>query len=277
MKTTEIFVEQVLIGFLVLLIPGLMWWDAFARAWNTAGNRLFTGAALAGAAYLLGIAYDRVADTLLEDIDQHFRLAYALKRGRIAATGALREDPFPESELRMALLHEGKSAAVDAAEYLRSRIRLTRAFATLIPGVTLAMTLMLLHGALSTGLWLLGAVAIPVAYLGAWLAQTRGWRGYKPPKTYELPAVAAYTDRVRRLGPRSELLFATQEPCLWGWVLLTAVAILLALATGHRDLVALALGGALLTYVVGWCWWRIGVTFFALIDNYGRFAPKAAG
>ena len=83
--------------------------------------------------------------------------------------------------------------------------------------------------------------------------------------------------KVRRLGPRSELLFATQEPCLWGWVLLTAVAILLAQLSDRRDLVALALGGAFLTYVVGWCWWRIEVTFFALIDNYGRFAPKAAG
>ena len=82
MRTPEIFVEQVLIGFLVLLIPGLIWWDRFAPAWVAPSDKLFTGAALAGAAYLLGIVYDRVTDTLLEDVDQHFRLASETRGAR---------------------------------------------------------------------------------------------------------------------------------------------------------------------------------------------------
>jgi hypothetical protein len=276
MKTTEIFVEQVLIGFLVLLIPGLLWWDTLAPAWNTGTNKLFTGAALAGAAYLIGIAYDRVADTLLEDLDQHFRLAYALKPSGPARGGSQQEDPFPESKLRMALLHEGKAAAVDSAEYLRSRIRLTRALATLIPGMAVVTLLMLLRGRISPGLWLFGAVSIPVTYLGSWLAQSRGWRGYKPPKTYDANGVTTYRKLVDRLGTRANLWFALRVPTIWAWGLLTTIAILLGVAGHSLGFVGLAFAGALMTYVVGWCWWRITVTFFALIDNYSRFAPRAA-
>lgn len=69
MKTTEIFVEQVLIGLLVLAIGGLPYWKwcEVCKAWDDLGK----GVLLIAVAYLLGIIFDRYADTLLSRVEQY--------------------------------------------------------------------------------------------------------------------------------------------------------------------------------------------------------------
>jgi hypothetical protein len=78
MKTTEVFVEQVIIGVLLLFTSALLISeDLFSSVVN-----LDLGGAiiLLGGVYLLGIVYDRFADTLLQDLEQHHRLRFAFKR-----------------------------------------------------------------------------------------------------------------------------------------------------------------------------------------------------
>ena len=63
MRTTEIFVEQVIVGLLVLAagaLPLVNWKDINLSATNLAAS---VGILLI--AYLLGIVFDRFADTLL--------------------------------------------------------------------------------------------------------------------------------------------------------------------------------------------------------------------
>ena len=92
MKTTELFVEQVLIGFMVLLVGALVFWgDVYAFALKRSDKSLdliVTGGILIGTAYLIGMVYDRIADTLLQDIEAQGRLQFALgpfklKNGKI--------------------------------------------------------------------------------------------------------------------------------------------------------------------------------------------------
>src|SRR5262245_27577532 len=135
MKTTELFVEQVIIGFLVLLIATL----PFANRLIVEGPKIAdnmkpygnTGAvavasAIIIAAYLVGILCDRCLDTLLQDVEQHNRLTLAMTRRDhlLSNPGTESVDLHPEQVFRIAIL--GSAGALEYAAYLRSRIRLTR-------------------------------------------------------------------------------------------------------------------------------------------------------
>lgn len=144
MKTTELFVDQVLIGLLVLVtllalsplpFPSL---DNFDLAKATA---------VVACAYFTGILYDRFADTLLQDMESHQRLAVSL--GKWMAAKPANSDRFPgfpatartevfdAGTYRMAVIRNGQAS--DYSDYLRSRMRLTRALATLLPGMSVAL------------------------------------------------------------------------------------------------------------------------------------------
>src|SRR5205823_7763116 len=126
MKTTDLFVEQVLIGLLVLLAPGLAFLAgvrSFLAHNQELTKQLISGALLVAAAYLVGIVYDRVADTLLEDIEQHNRIRYVRRHED-------RPDDFPETKYRMVVYRTGGASTY--AAYLRSRMRLSRALASIL-------------------------------------------------------------------------------------------------------------------------------------------------
>ena len=133
MQATEMFVEQLLIGMLAAVtIVCLAAPDAL---WPLTDANAGLGALLLGGAYVLGIIYDRYADTLLEDMEQYQRLITAIdqwkKRCKTNNVGVdisavvPSKDPFEEDTLRLALLKNEQLGAYGT--YLRSRIRLTRA------------------------------------------------------------------------------------------------------------------------------------------------------
>src|SRR5688572_18036272 len=103
MKTTELFVEQTLTGFLVLTAgaaPFLSWENLQNLPDEAKGGIDISSAAGAiGAAYLLGVIFDRFADTLLERVNRWNRLLFAieLKEENKALSP---DDPFPEDRLR---------------------------------------------------------------------------------------------------------------------------------------------------------------------------------
>jgi hypothetical protein len=180
MKTTELYIEQVLIGFAIVAIAVLLWLPRFWVLIQTSE----THGAIAGASILLGIAFwlgipfDRFADTLVERLDRHSRLRFALKsaEGKQAPTTTeltAVPDLFPEAQLRIACLRD-KKPIVDWHYYLRSRIRLSRALAVYGPALTLAATVGVQCLPAANPVCLLAAnpvcwlILIVVAYL-AWL------------------------------------------------------------------------------------------------------------
>jgi hypothetical protein len=296
MKTTELFVEQVLIGFLVLLVAALVFWvDVYAFAARRSDKSidvLVTGGVLVGAAYLIGMVYDRIADTLLQDIEGHGRLQFALSPFKLASkkirTAASRiqddndvevrvfaltdrKDPFEEGRYRIKVLSNGE--ATGQMDYLRSRLRLTRAMATIIPALTLALLLGLDNGEAGAW-WTFAALSIPIVYAATFLSKASRWKLFaRPPKTNQHRKVNEYIGRLCMLPNDEEIawrpsrIIAHDE--IWiGLAVLTLVGIVLVLKTGIYELLSVVVVGLALTIVVGWTWWRISMTFYAFVRDF---------
>ena len=309
MKTTELLVEQVLIGFLVLLVAALVFWgDVYAFAARRSDKTidvLVTGGILIGAAYLIGMVYDRIADTLLQDIEGHGRLQFALSRfrrknGKIKIKTAEPEipdddvhlevfnleergDPFEEGKYRIMVL--ASSEATGQMDYLRSRLRLTRAMATIIPALMLALLLGVDNGE-SGAWWTFAALSIPMVYGATFLAKALRLEKTlfsRPPKTNQHSKLNKY---IKRLGM---LPIEKANPWRQGWIIahdeiwiglavLTLVGLVLVLKTAIHGLLSVVVVGLVLTLVVGWTWWRISMTFYAFVRDYAKHSkPTAQG
>ena len=286
MKTTELFVEQVLIGLVVITTAALMVSDELLKTILEAN--LGAVAVLAAGAYLVGIVYDRLADTLLQDLERHNRLLFALNLHYKSPQDT--SDPFPEDELRNRLLYNGEAS--DYAHYLRSRMRLTRALTTLIPPMGVAVALNML-GDRPTERFV-GASIVAAVYVLAWLAKIRRRRPataaalkssprdrYKLPRTGDLriqpirewyeTSIGGYEGRPKLASARFAL---RNEAITWAALGLAAMAGVAALMAG-QPLAALGIAVATLalTALVGWSWWRISQTFYAFLRDFSRFQP----
>lgn len=289
MKTTELFAEQVLIGLLVILIVGLVFSHPLRPLYEKLASspnllpQIVAGGFLVGAAYLIGMVYDRIADTLLQDLESHGRLHFALKPlkikvGKFDKFVVPHNDPFEDGKYRILIL--GNSQATEHMEYLRSRIRLTRALATLIPGIMVSLLLAKDDGRAGPW-WYVAAVTLPVVYAATLF--TKGIKcervkNYRPPKTYELEELAKYMTRGRMLrenvrSPRSVRWFVFQDE-VWLALFLLAVAAV-KLVNGSYGRFSVVVAGVVLTVIVGWTWWRICGTFYSFLRDYQRYGARS--
>jgi hypothetical protein len=115
LKTTEIFVEQVLIGLLVLA-TGFLPYIGMTKI-NTGLSDIGKGAGIVAIAYLLGIILDRFADTLLSRLEQYHRCEFTIKRKKEGKQD-FKSDPYPEGYLQVQILGKSGSAS-DRMDYLR--------------------------------------------------------------------------------------------------------------------------------------------------------------
>ena len=96
MKTSELLVEPVLIGFAVLATIAWMA-SPDLESWLLEAD-IGKLAAAATAAYFAGIVFDRLADTIVSRLDHHHRLQFALRERKKLDKGS--PDPFPEDRLQ---------------------------------------------------------------------------------------------------------------------------------------------------------------------------------
>jgi len=303
MKTGELFVEQVLIGSVMMVAAGLPWAPEILCLAREQGTALGVagGAALVGVAYLLGILGDRLADTLTEEIERHQRLRFALTRRLAAAGPAPRlpppgesgwDDPFPEDRLRLAVLRDAP-AVVQWMDYHRSRVRITRAMAVWLPAVTLAgvvaaARLSPVMSIASNPTW----AVVPYAVFGAvaWLMSRRhaardtrpaalggGWP--RAPRTdspaaYDYGVANGFADdgrssRDRRRRTLRQVLMG--DPAVGGGAALIALSLGLTLVPPVQGApAAAALAGAVLGVLSSWSWWRISWTFRTYLLQAGQ-------
>src|SRR5687767_2553818 len=113
MKSTELFVEQTLTGFLVLSAAAapFVGVEILQEVSDEAKGGLDIGSAAGaiGAAYLLGVIFDRFADTLLERFNRWNRLLFAIEL-KEKKEGLSPQDPFPEDQLQIEVIHQGGEA-----------------------------------------------------------------------------------------------------------------------------------------------------------------------
>lgn len=251
MNTTEIFVEQVLIGGLVLLVVAIGYVDLDALPLPTEGALAgaFAVVGFVGAAYLAGIVTDRVFDSLLQDLERHARLRFVWRTiWEEKLPEPIGEDPFEEGRLRLAL-YGSEGASSQVFNYQRSRIRLARCLALLAPCLGFSVTLHALADV--RGLQLAGQLLLPATFV-ALLAvkESEWWKKRAPPRTDKMDRLKVYFS-LRPVSPLAK-----------EWLLLAAV--LLSLFVGAASIVlqnpgpAWAwLGGVACGALSGWAWWRM--------------------
>jgi hypothetical protein len=272
MKTTELFVEQTLTGFLVLTAGAapFLSWESLQKLPDEArgGLDISSAAGAIGAAYLLGVIFDRFADTLLERPNRWNRLLFAieLKEENKALSP---DDPFPEDRLQIEVIHEGDEAW-EWMDYLRSRIRVARAMTAFVPALTLSMALAM--GFRDRPGMIRAVLAIVVAaYVTTFLvSQILERSSRRLPKTYDL-----HTDEDCQ-GARAKMR-ATGEPTFWLGVFLLALGLgLIPLGTGpgRAAMAAMLATGAVLSAISAWAWWRTTETFMQFLRDFRKWARE---
>jgi hypothetical protein len=268
MGTTELQVEQVIVGGVVLAAVLLPWapeiLTAFAAPQPLAG--LATGAGLLYLAYVLGVVFDRLADTLTEWLDGCQRLLVAEEMQRAKDTPQLKPDPFPEGRLRMKVLRDSGDVG-RWLDYHRSRTRITRALAVYLPFVTwsLALGLGRFHPWDHDPDWRIcvGPVVLIAMIVGVqWLSE----RIPKLPKTWEYEPRGAFLKSVGAGSPGAALSPMLRHPAVWlgGVLCLAAIAMAVRLETRTANRVPVlvpTLACASFAALSWWAWWRISLTF----------------
>jgi hypothetical protein len=302
-KATEIFVEQLLIGLMVLFSTYMLahgdlssrWiaqqMDAFSTKDSIFVNVIF-GFLIVGTAYLIGIVYDRWADTILQDIDQHSRLHYALKglgKNNFDELICLEKDPYPEQDIRLQIMIQGKTLA-DYHNYLRSRIRLTRAMTTFIPIISLSLLMNSLHLCHKQRLPITISVAVIYAFVLTFkifrLRRLKKMFGFiEPPKSNNFDKLKEYVEINRKKNDepkdkdKIELEWKidnfTREPVFWGLAAITVMGFYIIFSNNsHKLFIFYPVLGFILTLLVGWTWLRINNTLISLLKRYQRLYPK---
>ena len=141
MRKGELYLEQVFVGAIVIAAGALPFLpEVLSQLEGVDGLGSFaTGSIALGIAFLVGVPFDRFADSLTGRLDHHARLRFAHEaRKTAAAKGLVKDDYFAENELRLTALRE--SSEVNAwIDYHRSRIRLARALAVYGPAMVYAL------------------------------------------------------------------------------------------------------------------------------------------
>lgn len=279
MKSTEVFVEQLLIGVLGAVTLCLAFADwrhlvelTTAEATNAITSWVLGGVGL-GVAYLLGVLMDRSADTLLDPLKRHQRLRFALSQARRPPSQwRPRYDPFDQARLEVVVRAHGGDLA-DWLHYLRSRIRIARGIAVYLPALTLSIVLA--TGGLQQT-WL--SWIIPLGYILAGLGNVL----YPEiPKTHgDVKAIEAYYAarsglRPKRALPPKEKRSSSQGAQLFTDVISCPVVrlgsafivVALLLARESQIGIQITLAGAALSLLAGWAWWRITQTLMRFLKK----------
>lgn len=275
MKSTELFVEQTLTGFLVLTAAAapFLGLEAVQKVSDEATGGLDIGEAAGaiGAAYLLGVVFDRFADTLLERFNRWNRLLFAIEL-KEKNEGLSPHDPFPEDRLQIEVIHEG-GEAWEWMDYLRARIRTARAMAAFVPAVTLSVALAIFfQERRSTVHAVLGIVlaAYVISFLASRILEKSDRR---LPKTYHLRTDA-------ECQHAQDMMRTVREPVFWLGVFLTGVGVSLIALADADDRAAIAgvlATGGVLGGISGWAWWRTTITFMQFLRDFKTWARDEAG
>lgn len=289
MKTGELYVEQIVVGSLVLATAALPWLPEIIEAVpSEAAVSIVTASIAVGIAFLIGVPFDRLADTISDRLDAHNRLRFALRKakGRRLEPGAAEapgtgHDYFPEDRLRLSALREA-APVVEWIDYHRSRIRLTRALWVYGPGCMLAATIgsSRWQGCeqwIGPAAWL---ASIVLAYV-AWAALSFG---AKLPRTDHAGDFAEYAKKDGWLdrGEVKDSKLAKSVAAVWfsewpswliplGLFLAAATAALGPAGTAATLPMAAAVGGAATVVVSAWSWWRISDTFRSYLYDIARW------
>lgn len=278
MKLGELFFEQVLIGLLVLAVLALPFAPQLMSAKLADVNTILGvagGALVLAVAFVLGLMFDRIADSLADRLDAHNRLCYTLRQKE-----PRQRDPYPEDAYRITVLKLEKDVVL-WMNYHRSRIRVARALMVYGPALAMAAVvgsaaLAVPNGVSSSLAWL---VVVPLAYVAAgWVLAARK----KLPRTYD--DLSGYATVHRDLisprdhrGAAGAAWVLLKEPLVLAETLLLVLALAVAIATGSVGPIVTGVALIALTMLSAWTWWRISTTYRAYLQKAAESKTGEAG
>lgn len=127
MNTAQVSIEHILAGILALCAFVLPFWQGGNISQDLLQTDAFIG--VLGIAYLLGVVFDKLADTLLSPMEHYLRLRQANKILE-RETDFKPRNAFPQNKLEFKL-REANDGRLEWMNSLRSRIRTSREVAVL--------------------------------------------------------------------------------------------------------------------------------------------------
>jgi hypothetical protein len=318
-NTSTVYVEPIFVGCLIGLALALPFYDDLTCFYHYLWSDLhisgtFLGVFIIGVAYLIGIPADRLLDSLMEGLERHCRIRFALKEAikdkSIWRNFRNGKDPFPQDQYRTAALLHAGPAFNDFLQYVRTRVRMTRALAFAIPSLIFAglayhaldnsrlqpmstATICLLKGGVSIA-W---TFAMLFVFLLQWRALDKvvsrmhcQWPTgrWNPPRTDKSRDITKYVRDRRRTSDKNKsdplattgvaglFLDVALQPFPVSSALLLVAAAIVAYSNSWPAGLILALIGALLTCAVGYAWWRSTETFMTYVLIAGRELERSA-
>jgi len=163
MNTAQVSIELVLAGILAISAFVLPFFSGADLNIDLLQNEALIG--ILGLAYLLGVIFDKLADTILRPMEHILRLKQADKylEDHPKFTG---KDPFPQNNLEFNL-RKSKDGRLDWMNSLKSRIRTTRELAVL--GLPATMGIVIHQQATQSWMYLPVALNLVFFVVTAWL------------------------------------------------------------------------------------------------------------
>jgi hypothetical protein len=261
-KTAEVAIEHVLTGLLALAAFGLPLLSGLCLDGKFPQGEALVG--VLGLAYLFGVVFDKLADTILSPLEQWLRLDQADKL-LAADQPAYRGDPFPQDALEFSLRGE-QDGRLEWMDSLRSRIRTSRGLAVL--GLPAALGIAVFHHftndpAGAQAMWARWPSALVVASLLFLVGSVGIAKRFKGDRTDTLKKDAE--DRKKQMRKATTTRRRATACC--ALLLIPAVTVSAAGAWHTADREALVIGacGAVATLLGLWSWRRITGTYLAFI------------
>jgi hypothetical protein len=269
MKTAEVAIEYMLTGLLALCAFGLP-----LLSKPDLDQRLLQSGAIIGVlgmAYLLGVVFDKLADSVLSPIEQWLRLRQADENFKNTKKHS---DAFPQDALELTL--RGEDGRLEWMDSLRGRIRTTRGLAVLgLPaamGIAIFQGFMKDDGAVSDVSWrwlLYTLVFVNLLFIvgSIWRLKTKKFRTwFKFLKTRDLTK----DDDTRITQMRKAKQDMWRGIRLYVLMLLTStvtVIIIAALRAAHFESVVIGMFGAVAALLALWTWYSITKTYISFISK----------
>ncbi len=300
MKTTELYLEQVFVGFMIIFIALAPWLPEIIAALPKEGDlaRLAGIASAAiGLGFLIGIPFDRLSDTLTERLDTLQRLTLAFEEAQ-KPENRQATDPFAEDALLLSCLGAQSSNVTNRLDYHRSRIRLSRALAAYLPAMTVMAAVGIsrpVSGKFDKPVFfLLGDHPLKIQYVYAFIVFAyAAWM-----VLLSLPPSLPRTRDDEFLGPAKDGIWIKRPP--WSWfssmvdtsvrprkvslsilwllewqtwlvplILLISPVILL---HSNASIALVSAIGTAMTALAAWSAWRIGSTYRKFLLGVSRLA-----
>src|SRR5262249_6809762 len=285
MNTAEVAIEHVLAGVLALCAFALPFVSRPQLSGRLSQNAFIV--AVLGAAYLFGVVFDRLADTILGPLEHHLRLGIARQsqKKQTNSENAI-EDPCPQDKLEFCLRGHD-DARVQWMDSLRGRIRTSRALCVLGAPAVLGIVIFLLWNTHEARLhWkphlfvmlnlllVFGSVfgSVLVQWLSEWAKQTKNHKleeqlnNLIPPRTYELGKCKT------RMEPWKHVIVFS---LLYWLMLLNSITVTAWIVPGFKlKRIAVWLGAAAIVCLSLMAWSQITRTYMGFIKRGGPCRPK---